>query len=245
MTITHYGTIAKFRVLNAEALKEHLRKQTGSYYIHVLCHPPISAAVQFFYVGIGQGERIFAHEREAENVAVDSLKVRTIRNIQASGHEVLRYLNGVFAETPWRREQELITQFGLAKDATGILTNEQRYSPSFSVDGVELRKYAFDSNELPNNLIRRDCKLLAGPRKPKNPASVYGKIYVVLERNPGITGAELVELLFGLDFAANSTIYAQSGRVSRRWLAKYIDGGFYEKSLCIQEAKTNKETAGS
>jgi hypothetical protein len=241
--MTHYNTTGKFQVLDESTLQNHLRVQSGRYYIYILCRPPSAMSVQPFYGGIGQGDRLFAHEREAQAVDADNPKLRTIRGIWASGCQVLRYLDGVFAETPWRREQELIAQFGLLKDGTGVLTNEQRYSPSFVVAGVELRKYAPDGNELPSNFVRRDCRLLAGPRKPKNPASVYGKIYAVLEKNPKVTGAELVELLLDFDFSDNGTTYTQSGQVSRPWLAKYIDGGFYAKNQCIQEAPIEGKSA--
>jgi hypothetical protein len=76
---------------------------------------------------------------------------------------------------------------------------------------------------------------VVGPWKPNNPTSVYGKIYAVLETNPGVTGSELVELLLSVDFSNNPTVYSQGGQVSKPWLAKYIDGGFYAKNHCIAE----------
>lgn len=72
---------------------------------------------------------------------------------------------------------------------------------------------------------------------------MYGKIHAVLERNPGMTGAELVELLLDVGFSSNGTIYAQSGQVSCPWLAKYIDAGFYAKNLCLKEVTVKTENS--
>jgi hypothetical protein len=179
---------------------------------------------------------VFSHEREADDAASVGPKVKIIREIRSRGDEVLRYIDGFFGASPWHREQELISQFGLLKDGTRVLANEQAYSPSALEGGVELRKYVRDGNALPANFLKRNVRLPVGPKRPRNPASVYGKICAVLEANPGVTGAELVELLLAVDFSGNSTVYASTGQVSRPWLAKYIDGGFYAKNLYIQEA---------
>lgn len=211
-----------------------LLSTSNRFYVYVLCYPPNGPTVRPFYVGIGQGERIFAHEREASDPTNISGKVIAIRGIQAEGQEVVRYVDAIFETSPWHREQELIAQFGLVKSGTGSLTNEQEYAGSFKVEGVELRKYALDGNALPANFLKRDVGLRAGPETPLNPLSVYGKICGVLRLHPGVTGAELVDLLLLVDFSGNNTVYAQNGQVSRPWLAKYIDGGFYAKNRCIQ-----------
>lgn len=236
MATIHYNPSGKFQVRDARSLLDHLSAHATGHYVYVLCYPSSSNNFRPFYVGIGQGKRIFSHERDAKNSSLSSPKLRVIRDILARGDEVVRFLDGIFQEEPWQREQELITQFGLLKDGTGILFNEQRYSPSSLDNGVELRKYASDGNDLPKNFIRKDTRLIVGLQKPKKSSSVYGIIYATLEKNPGVTGAELVELLLSLDFSKNKTVYAQSGQVSRPWLAKYIDGGFYAKNLYIREA---------
>ena len=230
-----YLTVGKFQVLDPAMLRKHLLGQEARYYVYVLCYPPADKEVRPFYVGIGQGDRIFAHEREAATASAAGTKIEVIRAIQSSGRAVLRYLDGIFAEVPWRREQELIEQFGLLKNGTGVLANEQQYAPSVSTEGVELRKYALDGNELPRNFIRRNARLVVGPRKPTSASSVYGKIYATLEKNPGVTGAQLVELLLAVDFSGNNSVYSQWGQVSRPWLAKYIDGGFYAKNQFISQ----------
>lgn len=228
-----YATEGKARVDNVEAL--HALLSAGDrFYVYLLCHPPDAPVVRPFYVGIGQGERLFAHEREAADPTIFSAKTQAIRDIQARGQEIVRYIDGMFDVSPWHREQELISQFGLVKAGAGSLTNEQEYAGSFQAEGVELRKYALDGNALPSNFLKRATRLRAGPNTPRNPRSVYGKICAVLESNPSITGAELVELLLLIDFSDNNTVYSQNGQVSRPWLAKYIDGGFYAKNGYIQ-----------
>lgn len=233
--IMTYQTAGRARIDSIEALRALLHPERP-FYVYLLCHPPAAATVRPFYVGIGQGDRLFAHEREAEGSTSQSPKLSAIRQIRSQGREIVRYIDEFFDTVPWHREQELIDQFGLVKAGTGILTNEQRYSRSVLIDGVELRKYADDGNALPANFLKRDVRLVAGPKRPRNPASVYGKICDVLEANPGVTGAELVELLLAVDFSDNNTVYG----VSRPWLAKYIDGGFYAKNLFIQEAQSKR-----
>ncbi|MFC0711525.1 hypothetical protein [Azorhizophilus paspali] len=100
---------------------------------------------------------MFAHEREAENSASSSAKATIIREIRSRGDEIVRYIDGFFTSSPWHREQELISEFGLLKDDTGVLANEQAYSPSALESGVELRKYASDGNALPANFLKRMC----------------------------------------------------------------------------------------
>jgi len=98
--------------------------------VYLLCYPPDASAVRTFYVGIGQGDRLFAHEREAADLRISSAKALAIRDIQADGQDVVRYIDGLFDASPWHREQELIAQFGLVKAGTGSLTNEQEYAGS-------------------------------------------------------------------------------------------------------------------
>jgi hypothetical protein len=229
-----YATAGKARVHNIEALRA-LLSADDRFYVYLLCYPPDAPAVRPFYVGIGQGERLFAHEREAADPTIVSAKARAIRDIQAAGRDVVRYIDGLFDATPWHREQELISRFGLVKSGTGSLTNEQEYAGSFHADGVELRKYATEGNAFPSNFLKRNTRLRVGPNVPRNPRSVYGKICAVLESNPRVTGAELVELLLLVDFSDNKTVYSHNGQVSRPWLAKYIDGGFYVKNCYIQD----------
>ena len=231
-----YDGSGKGVVQSHDDLSRLLSDADGPYYVYVLCVPPASAEMVPFYVGIGQASRLFAHEDEARDPAASNRKVDRIREIWRQGGDVVRVLDGFFSETPWRREEELITEFGLEKDGSGILVNEQRYSPSFVQDGVELRKYAADGNELPDNFIRRHTRLMVGPKTPRNIRSVYGKICAVLEDHPGVTGEELVELLLSADFSENQSAYTANGAVSRPWVAKYIDGGFYKKNQFIQDA---------
>jgi hypothetical protein len=203
--------------------------------VYVLYTRTIEGNHEPFYVGIGRGLRLFDHEREARNTRVTSLKIETIRRIWNEGGEILRSIDSLHDREPWEREESLINQWGLVKDGSGSLTNEQRYAPTFAVDGVELRKYAQHGNSLPPNFRARHLRLRIGSRRPGSPSSVYGKICAALEQHPGINGEQLVELLLRVDFSDNKSAYTKLGEVSRPWLAKYIDGGFYKKNQCIQE----------
>ena len=186
-----------------------------------------------FYVGIGQGTRLFVHEEEARDLARTSLKIETIRSIWANGKEVIRTIDSVHAVEPWDREAELINSIGRLTENAGPLTNAQTYSASVKFDGVELRKYAVDHaasgdiNTIPAKFKLRFVQLMAGPKEPRSRTSVFGKIYTIAEANPGVTGEELITLLTTVDFTGNKSAYTQSGRVSSSWLAGYIEGGYF------------------
>ena len=235
MSELFYDAKNKLVVTERSQLLGHLAEIREPFYVYILCRPPYAEQLRPFYVGLGQEDRMFAHEDEAMSQASTGAKTAEIRRIWSEGLEVVRIVDDFFTQEPWQREEQLINHFGLLKDGAGILTNAQRYSPSHIHEGAELRKYADDGNKLPSNFIRRNTGLEVGERAPKDGASVYGKIYAVLEKHPGITGEALVELLLDVDFSENKSPYTETGMVSRPWLSKYIDGGFYKQNRHIQE----------
>jgi len=211
----------------------------GPHYVYTLrfpdgveCHGGIGTP---FYVGIGQGARVFAHEDEARDLTRSSAKTEAIRSIWKQGLEVIRTIDSVHDQQPWDREEELINEIGRRAEGCGPLTNDQTYSRSTKLNGVELRKYAADhidsgdETAIPAKFKLRDVRLMTGPREPRTRKSVFGKIFSVLEENPGVTGEELVGLLLNVDFTSNESPYTQSGRVSSSWLVGYIEGGFFRK----------------
>jgi hypothetical protein len=234
MVNSTYKTDGKLIVHSADELQRALDASGKTSYVYVLCRPPFSRRVVPFYIGVGQSDRLFAHEREARDPNKAGSKIDIIRSIWSANEEVVRIVDSFHADSHWRREEELINAFGLLKDGTGILANEQRYTTSTMVSGVELRKYASDGNALPTNFTRRNTRLKVGPNHPSKPNTVFGKICGVLQQHPGITGAELVDLVLTIDFSDNRSAYTQTGHVARPWVAKYIDGGFYEKTRFIQ-----------
>lgn len=225
--------MTRIRINTINDLEQALDSAAGPHYVYVLCEFA-EGKDEPFYVGIGQGHRIFAHEDEARESNADNSKLQRIRMIWEKGGDVVRYLDSIHPTEPWDREAELINKWGLLKDSTGILTNEQRYA-EVGIDGsVVLRKYAEHGNTITPNFKSRALRLLAGPRQPKSENSVYGKIFGILKEHPGVTGEELVELLLSVDFSNNKSAYTQMGEVSLPWLCGYIDGGFYKKNKCIQ-----------
>lgn len=229
-----YDDHGKWDIRSVEDLRSLLARAKAPYYVYVLCRPRRGGDLIPFYVGIGQGDRLFAHEAQAKDPSVTGRKVEIIRSIWDAAAEVARFIDSFHTEYPWGHEEALINRFGLLRDGTGVLANHDRYARSVTAEGVELRKYATEGNTLPSNFHHRHTRLKVGPRLPRNPRSVYGKICGVLSTHPGVTGEKLVELLLSVDFSDNPSAYTQSGRVSLPWLAKYIDGGFYEKNQCIQ-----------
>lgn len=214
-----------------------LHAGAGPHYVYVLRRP--DGAESFggtgtpFYVGIGQKNRLFEHEKAAKEGTEQGLKIDTIRSIWDVGQEVIRTIDSFHDKEPWIREAELIHKIGRLADGTGPLTNPQTYSPSHVVDGVELRKYAQEQlaaggvDAIPPRFKLRSVRLEAGPRQPRSLSSVMGKVYSTARDNPGVTGEELVYLLAQLDFSSNKSAYTQSGKVSATWLCRYIEGAFF------------------
>ena len=177
----------------------------GPHYVYLLRvpngEPSFGGSGTPFYVGIGQGSRLFAHEEEARDPARSGAKVEMIRSIWANGGEVVRTIDSVHMVEPWDREEELINSIGRLAEGAGPLTNAQTYAPSLKLNGIELRKYAADhavsgdANAIPAKFKLRHTRLMAGPREPLSRTSVFGKIYTVAEANPGVTGEGLIGLL--------------------------------------------------
>ena len=66
----------------------------GPHYVYLLRvpngEPSFGGSGTPFYVGIGQGSRLFAHEEEARDPARSGAKVEMIRSIWANGGEVVK-----------------------------------------------------------------------------------------------------------------------------------------------------------
>lgn len=117
----------------------------GPHYVYLLCEPGESGSPGTpFYVGIGRGNRLFAHEIDARDENLDSLKLRIIRKIWSEHKSVVRVIDSIHPAEPWDREEELINQIGLLSEGKGPLTNSQAYARSHKVNGIEFRKYAVD-----------------------------------------------------------------------------------------------------
>ena len=177
--------------------------------------------------------RVFEHERQAADDAVKSAKVHVLRAIAAARRDVVRQIEGFYEREPWGREEALINDIGRLADGKGPLTNDQDYARSVKIEGVELRKYAAehvatsDLSAVPASFKLASTRLQVGPHTPRSSTSVFGKLFALLERNPGVTGAEFLSLALSLDFSSNKSAYTQSGTVCGSWVAGYIEGGFF------------------
>lgn len=98
------------------------------HYVYCLCEPETSKP---FYVGKGQGNRIFQHLKDAENNAIDCPKSKTILEINGSGKKVEPIIlrHGLTEDQALLIESCLIDFCGQLKLD---LTNQKRGDDSFS-----------------------------------------------------------------------------------------------------------------
>ena len=219
--------------MNKEKIQKLLTDNPSQYYVYVLKDGVGSP----FYVGLGQGCRLFQHEDDARGDGNNSAKCQRIRAIIRNGDEIDYEIDSFHAATPWHREQELIRI--LSK--THQLTNAQSYAPMTEIDGVVLRKYAHvyddgsDVSAIPPDFPYTNTRLAIGPNRPGPRAKVYGRIHAILEAKPGITGARLIARLHEVDWSDVKSSYTEGkSRVSGKWLADYVRGGFYKKNQFIR-----------
>ena len=225
------------KIQHLEDLTQALRSRPEKHYVYVLRYPdnvPIHGEWGTpFYVGIGQGNRLFSHEIAALLQGELSDKADAIRAITAAGKKVIRTIASFHTIEPFLEEAELIHLIGRKAERTGPLLNAQTYAPSSKMDGVEVRKYAEEQaaagtfDAIPSNFRLRHVRLAPGPEIPKSRTSVMGKVFTAVEANPGITGEELLQVLQGEDFTGNKSPYTQSGKVCAAWLVGYIDGACF------------------
>jgi hypothetical protein len=218
--------------MNRSEMIKLIRTQPNKHYVYILRD---SHGVPF-YVGLGQGERLLAHEEEAKDPQKRTAKCQRIREILDAGGHIDYHIDSWHDSTPWHREGELIREL----ERTNLLTNLQRYAPAKEVGGIVMRKYAAayaegaDVRDIPADFPYTNTRLMVGLKKPGSRAKVYGRIYKVLYDAPGITGADLIARLHQIDWSDVKSAYA-AGRsmVSGKWLADYIKGGFLKKNQCI------------
>jgi hypothetical protein len=218
--------------MNKEETRELIAKNPSKHYVYVLKDDAGSP----FYVGLGQGYRLFQHEDEARDQGNNSAKCERIRDITQEGNEIDYEIDSFHDETPWHREEEVIRNLSNAYQ----LTNSQRYTPATETDGVVLRKYArvyedgTDVSAIPPDFPFTNMRLTIGPNRPGPRAKVYGRIHAILESNPGITGAALIARLHKVDWSDVKSAYTEGrSKVCGKWIADYIRGGFYKKNQFI------------
>ena len=195
-------------IRSRDELRNILSRRKEKHYVYVLRKPDgkfsFGAIGTPFYVGLGQGERMYSHEKEAEKgVAGNDRKLAEINNIVRSGGEIIYTIDSWHHEEPWTREASLIAEIGCLHDGKGPLTNANSYRESKIIDGIETRKYAniYEGGRDPGSYIRdfrlNRTRLMVGPRAPRNRKSVFGKMYTVLERSLGSNRREICYPAYG------------------------------------------------
>ncbi|WP_137751683.1 GIY-YIG nuclease family protein [Sphingopyxis sp. L1A2A] len=228
---------------NPSELDQALAKGLGPNYVYILRHPDevekFGGVGTPFYVGIGIGHRIFEHEKAASIASTTGRKVTAIRAIWAAGGEVARTIDSFDQTDLWHREAELVNAIGLLKDGTGTLTNEQRPPMSFTIDGIEVRKYSHRQSAaggprcIPSDFRLANTALVPGPNTQQSRTSVAGVIYSLVENEPGITGREVVERMMEMNWTKTKSAYTQSGSICAVWAADWVHGCCFHTKLQI------------
>ena len=125
------------------------------YYVYLLIDPRDN---QIFYVGKGQGNRVFAHAREAEQIEdAESEKIEKIKEIIDSGKEVKCYIvrHGLEEEEALRIESVLIDVLGKQNQLTNKVSGH-KLNPEddiISVEDIEMMYAAEPLTELDEDMV--------------------------------------------------------------------------------------------
>lgn len=126
---------------------EAIRSAEKPYYVYLLLKPDATP----FYVGMGQGERVFEHERHAKRPMNKSHRLNTIRAIWKAGGEVGVWIDSWYdtAALAHSRERELILAIGRRDLGTGPLTNQTAGGdgcPELGPEAIEKMRVAATKN---------------------------------------------------------------------------------------------------
>jgi hypothetical protein len=113
--------------------------------------------------------------------------------------------------------------------------------PSANVVPIHLGKYAASEEKtqgaIPSTFKYRDVPLYANlkPQERSTKEGVLSKpsvrlrIWNMVFSNPGITGAELVELMKLQDWTGHPSAYTKGGKVCTNWCSDYVTGQLRKK----------------
>lgn len=174
------------------------------YYVYLLIHPETN---KVFYIGKGQGNRVFQHLAEADMSDAIYGKLETIRSIEASGNEVICLIqrHGLTEDKAFEVESSLIDFVGLeyltnrvlghkADDRGQMTINEviARYDapiativePSILIIVNKLYYRGMSETDL-YEITRKSWKIAPERRRPRLAFAVYNgivrQVYVIDE----------------------------------------------------------------
>lgn len=198
----HKQTYREVRVMAASSLLAEIRASKKPYYVYVLSKPDGKP----FYVGMGKGERVFRHEREAKAKTGKSRRLNTIRKIWRNGGEVQKSIESWHdtKESACRREVFLIGEFGRIDIGTGTLANLSAGGESPEM-GPEARK---------NN---REAKRLFFARHPEARKKMSGVMSRRWKENPSGIIARI------MDGKSTESFRLKMARVAKALKARYDD----------------------
>lgn len=112
------------------------------HYVYCLVDPRDN---KIFYIGKGQGNRVFAHTNDSLNENAESLKLETIRNIRQLGFDVAHYIirHRLTEEEAFMLESTLIDfltypQFNLKSVLTNIASGHHQWDEGIkTVDDIQ------------------------------------------------------------------------------------------------------------
>lgn len=145
------------------------------YYVYCLVDPRDK---KIFYIGKGQGNRVFAHSNDALNEDIASLKLDTIRSIRQSGFEVSHYIirHRLSEDEAFMLESTLIDfltypQFNMEKVLTNLVSGHHQWDEGIKT--VEDIQTLYECQ--PIEITGNDVILLVSLNRTFNQAKASGE----------------------------------------------------------------------
>lgn len=206
------------------------------HYVYCLVDPRDN---KIFYIGKGQGNRVFAHASDSLNEDLESLKLETIRNIRHSGFDVAHYIirHRLTEEEAFMLESTLIDfltypQFNLKSVLTNIVSGHHQWDEGIkTVDDIQT---IYDCQ--PIEIRDDEGILLVSLNRSYNQAKADGvyqrlnifeatrKYWSIGKKRP-----EAIKYVLGVYHGIVRSVVRISGY---RWTEKADDGTIFPKPRC-------------
>lgn len=209
------------------------------HYVYCLVDPRDN---RIFYVGKGQGNRVFAHARAALDEVGESLKLDTIRSIHRGGYEVAHYIirHRLTEQEAFMLESTLIDfltypGFNLESILTNIVSGHHQWDEGIKTADEVATLYDCQPIEVEGN----EGILLVSLNRSFNQAKAHGKyqqvdIYEITRKSWSIgkTRAATIRYVLGIYHGIVRSVLKVTGYT---WVDVSEDGAKFSKPRCCFE----------